>query len=71
MAETYKIATLNVNGMSSGMRIKMLEDFLHKQEIDILLLQLVTQHDFDVNRGYNAYIKVGTQRRGTAMLTRE
>ena len=39
MAEIYKIATLNVNGMSSSMRMKILEEFLHNQEIDILLLQ--------------------------------
>jgi exonuclease III len=70
MADIYKIATLIVNGMSSSMRMKMLENFLHKQEIDILLLQEVARHDFDI-RGYNAYTNVGTQRRGTAMLTRE
>jgi exonuclease III len=53
------------------MRTKMLEEFLHKQEIDILLLQEVTQHDFDVIRGYNAYINVRIYWRGTAMPTTE
>jgi hypothetical protein len=45
------------------MRMKMLEEFLHKQEIDILLLQEDTHHDFDMISRYNAYINVGTQRR--------
>jgi len=71
MVEIYKIATLKVSGMSSSMRMKMLQDFLHKQEIDILLLQEVTQHDVDIIRGYNAHVNVGTHRRGTTMLTRE
>ena len=48
MGDIYKIATLVVNGISSSMRIKMLEDFLHKQEIDMLPLQEVNQHDFDI-----------------------
>jgi len=51
--------------------MKMLQEFLHKQEIDILLLQEVTQHDFDVIRRYNAYANVGIHGRGTTMLTRD
>jgi len=54
MAEIFKVATFNVSGMSSSMKMKMLEEFLHKQEIDILLLQEVTHHDSDIIRGYNA-----------------
>ena len=50
MADTYKIATLNVNGVSAMMRIRMLAEFLHKQE-DIILLQEVTHNDFDLIRG--------------------
>jgi len=36
---TYKIATININGISSHVRIKMLEDYLRQQDIDIVLLQ--------------------------------
>lgn len=50
MAEIYKIATLIVIVMSSSMRMKMLQEFIRKQEIDILILQEVTQHDFDIIR---------------------
>ena len=40
---TIKLATLNVNGLTSPTRDAMLEAFLRLQEIDILLLQAVTQ----------------------------
>jgi exonuclease III len=41
MVDSYKIATLNVNGMATQPWISMLEDFLLKQEIDILLQELM------------------------------
>ena len=40
MPEIYKIDTLNINGMATLPRIAMLEDILHKQEIDTILLQV-------------------------------
>jgi hypothetical protein len=51
---TYKIATLNIIGMSAMMRMQILTDFLHKQEIDIILLQEVNHTGFDLIRGYIA-----------------
>jgi len=42
MAEIYKVAMLNINGMSAGGRMGMPNEFTHKQEIDIILLQEVT-----------------------------
>jgi len=71
MAEIYKVATLNINGISAGWRMGMLNDFVHKQEIDILLLQEVTHTDFAMIRGYTAHTNVGTNKRGTAIVTRE
>jgi exonuclease III len=49
----------------------MLEDFFRQQETDFLFLQEVTQPKFDNLRGYTAYTNIGTNRRGTAILTRE
>ena len=69
MADTYKIATLNVNGVSVMMRMRILAEFLHKHEIVIILLQEVTHDDFDVIRGNNVYTNVGIKKRDTAMLT--
>jgi exonuclease III len=49
----------------------MFEDFVRRNEIDLLFLQEVTQPKFDNLRGYKAYTSIGTNRRGTAILTRE
>ena len=71
MAEIHKIATLNINGMSAGDKMTMLNEFLYKQEIDIMLLQEVTHTDFDEVRGYTVHFNIGTSKRGTAFVTRE
>ena len=52
-------------------RLRMLTEFLHKQETDIILLQEVAHTNFDLIRGYNAYTNVGINKRSMAMLTRE
>jgi exonuclease III len=70
MSDIYKII-LNINGLSTRTRMKMLEEFLRKQDIDILFLQKVTHHEFDTLRGYTAHTNVGTTERDAAMLTRE
>ena len=49
----------------------MLNEFIHKQEIDIILMQEVTHTDFDMIWGYTAHLNVGINKRGTAILTRE
>jgi len=71
MATTHKIATLNINGLSSHTRIAMLGDFIRKQEIDIILLQEVMQPVLGMIRGYIAHVNIGTNGRGTAILMRE
>jgi exonuclease III len=68
---TLKIATLNINGMSSPTRMAMLGAFLYRQEIDIILLQEVTLPSLDTPVGYKAYTNVGTNGCGTAIVTRD
>jgi exonuclease III len=63
MVESCKIATLNVNGMAKQSCISMLEDFLHKQEIDIFL-QEDTRPVFDDIRGFVLHTNIGTSGRG-------
>jgi len=63
MPEIYKIATLSINGMALPPRIAMLEVFLQKEEIDIILLQEVTRPVFDDIRGFTAYTNLGTRGR--------
>jgi len=69
--DIYKIATLNINGMTTLPRIAMLEDFLQKQEIDIILIREITRPVFDDTRGFAAYTNISTMGGGTAILTRD
>jgi len=70
MAEIFKIATLNINGMTAEGRMGMLNEFMHKQEIDIILLQEVTHTDFESIRGYKTHFNIGINKRGTAVNKR-
>jgi exonuclease III len=71
MPYTYKIATININGIASQVRPKMLEDCLRQQDIDIVLLQEVTHTKITPYRRDNAYVNVDTENRGTAILAKE
>ena len=71
MPEIYKIATLNINGMATPIKIEMLQDFLQKQDTDIIPLQEVTRPIFDDIRGFTAHTNIGTTGRGTTILTRD
>lgn len=73
MADTYKIATIIINGLSSHTRTSILEDFLRKQDLDIIIifLQKVTQHVFDNIHGYAAYNNIDTNKRGKVIAVRE
>jgi exonuclease III len=66
-----KIATLNVNGLHTRARKEMLHDFLRKQEIDILYLQEVIHPKLNELQGYTTHVNVGTEMRGTALVTRD
>jgi len=71
MAEIFKIATMNINGIKATGRMRMLHEFIQRQELDIILLQEVTHHDFEIIQGYDAFLNVGTNRRGTGILARQ
>jgi exonuclease III len=42
LAHIYRIATLNINGITSPTKTAMLAEFVTKQAIDVLLLQEVS-----------------------------
>jgi len=71
MAEIFKIATLNINGMTADGIMGMLNEFMLKQEIDIILLQEVTHTDLESIRGYKTHFNIGINKRGTTILTKE
>jgi len=68
---TIKVATLNINGLVSRTKLVMFDEFVRRQEIDILILQEVTHPTFDTPRGYKSYFNVGTAGRGIALITRD
>ena len=65
MADILKIATVNINGIKATGRMRMLHDFIQK------LLQEVTHQDFAIIQRYDAFLNVGTNRRGTGILARQ
>ena len=60
---TYKIATLNINAISSPMKIKMLTNFLLGQDIDIALLQEVANEDLSNIYGHSVHINEGIEKK--------
>jgi len=65
-----KVGTLNFNGMTASTRVGMFTDFIHRQDLDIIFLQEVTNPDILQITGYALYHNVGTTIRGTAILMR-
>jgi hypothetical protein len=49
----------------------ILQDFCKHNDLDIVLLQEVTYTDFTCITGWNIYINVGTDRRGTVIMTKD
>jgi exonuclease III len=69
--DILKIATLNINGLTSPTRTAMLEAFLMRQDIDILLIQEDTQPVLNNLSGFRTHYNIGTCRRGTAIVVRD
>jgi len=70
LTHVYRVATLNINGITSATRLRKLKEFLHKHDIDMALLQEITHPDLSTLRNYNAHINQGTEGSGTAILTK-
>jgi exonuclease III len=49
----------------------ILEDFMRRQEIELILLQEVTQDTISAIGNYTAHINIGTDGRGKAILAKE
>jgi len=70
MNHTYRIVTLNVNGISSPTRLLMLRGFIYKHDADFIVLQEVKNVNIINIRGYQAIENIGTSGRGTAVLSK-
>ena len=49
----------------------MLNEFIQRKDLDIILLQEEIHHDFETIYRYDAFLNVGTNRQGTAILVRQ
>jgi exonuclease III len=63
MNNTNKTATININGISTTTRIRMLEEFLYKHDADLALSQEVTNTKITMFRRYTPHINMGTEGR--------
>jgi exonuclease III len=70
MNNIYKIMTLNINRIAHPARLDLLGNLLRRQEIDIALLQEVTTDRINSFPNHTAYVNIGTDLSGTAILTR-
>jgi len=71
MTYAYKVATLNINGISSPTRLQMLEDLLYNHDIGIALLQEVTHPTIQMINRYTIRIKQGMEGRRAVTLVKE
>jgi len=52
MTYTYRIVTLNINGLESINTKLMLEEFIRRHDVDIAMLQEVTTVNSFIIKGY-------------------
>jgi hypothetical protein len=57
---TYKISTLNINGLTAPTKVRMLGDILRTQNIDILCLQEVSTPAINHRENYSTHLNIGT-----------
>ena len=65
-----RIASININGLSTQTRVGMLHDFIRRHELDMVFLQEVTNPTTLTVNGYTSYFNIGANMRGTAILAR-
>ena len=71
MPNIYRVASININGATSAVKHTLLQEFIRKQELDITFLQEVTQAEVAYIPRYNTQVNLGTDQRGTAIITKE
>ena len=59
---------MNINGIENHTRLRMFGEFLHSHDVDVALLQEVTNGNNLSVKGYQTIVNVGTLGRGTAII---
>jgi exonuclease III len=70
MTAVVKLATPNINGITTRKSVGMLVNYIRRHELDILFMQEITSTELVNMRGYEAHYNFGTQLRGTTIVAR-
>jgi hypothetical protein len=65
-----KLASININGISARTRVGILIDYIRRHEFDFVFLQEVTYSETVHLTGYDTYLNIGANMRGTTILAR-
>jgi exonuclease III len=68
--QSTRIASININGLSTHTRVGMLLEFIRRHDLDFAFLQEVTDPAILTVTRYTTYLNIGPNMRGTAMLAR-
>jgi hypothetical protein len=63
-----KIASVNINGISTQTRVGMLRNFIHHHELEFVFFQEVTDPAILTVTGYIIYLNIRANMRATALL---
>ena len=65
------IASININGLYARTHVSMLHDYIRRHDLDIVMLQEVTDPTILQVMGYATYLNIGAEMRGTAILAKQ
>jgi len=68
--QSAKIASININGLSTRTQVGMLLDFIRRHDLYFVFLQEVTDPAILNVTGYATYLNIVAKVRGTAILTK-
>jgi hypothetical protein len=71
MYSTCRKASLNINGIAARLRFRMLEDFHHRNDIDLMCIQEIIKLNIKEIKHYEAHVNIGEKGRWTALLVKE
>jgi exonuclease III len=66
-----KIASVNINGISTQTRVGMLRNFIRHHELDFIFFQKVTEPAILTVTGYKIYLNIREKMRGTAIMAKQ
>jgi exonuclease III len=70
MNYTRKLLSLNINSIECSAKKSLLKDFVLQADVDIIFLQEVCFQDFSFIYGFQSYVNLDENKRGTAVLYR-